>query len=77
MYEDLVECEKFVVQYDGNETLKDGAENFLGIYKYVGNKSETNRPVFVLSNSTFNSLILNSASLGWLGMVDITHLLIF
>ena len=66
-------CEELAVHYDGNETLKDNTTNLLGIYIYVGDKLGTKRPVFVLSNSTSNSLIWNAGGIGWLGAVDIMH----
>ena len=66
-------CESFAVRYNGNETLTDNAKNVLGHYKYVGDKRGTNGPVFVLYNSTTDSLIWNHEEYGWTGAVDIMH----
>ena len=73
IYQGTDVCESFAVRYNGNETLTDNAKNVLGHYKYVGDKRGTNGPVFVLYNSTTDSLIWNHEEYGWTGAVDIMH----
>ena len=68
-------CKKFLLRFDGDETILSDKKDFLGVYKMVGNRKETDHPVYVLSNSTFNSLVYKWEDIGWTGVVNMICLL--